>query len=106
MRQRKALHTLLTVNTALMGLLVADRLLGGIANVAGPAEASAYGPSPMPQDEPTGGGLISAAEQRKQIISELQNLSRKIERVDAAVRGTLNVKVTEMPKSKDKGEAK
>jgi hypothetical protein len=101
MRQRKALQMLLTVNTALLGLLVADRLFGGVADlIPGPAQAHAYGPAPAP-DEPNTGGMISAAEQRKTIIAELQNLARKLDRVDAAVRGTVNVKVTEMPKPKN-----
>lgn len=101
MRQRKALNVLLTVNAALLGLLVLDRVSPLSQMIPEPQAAYAFNPQPKPSEDPAGGGMISAAEQRKQMISELQNLSRKIDRMDAALRGTLSVRVTEMPKSKD-----
>jgi len=43
------------------------------------------------------GALVSAAEQRKVMISELRNVSARLERVETALKGSLSVKVTEMP---------
>ncbi len=46
---------------------------------------------------PEGGGLISAAEQRKQIMHEMRLLRRQVEQMNAMLRGGLSVRVTEMP---------
>lgn len=43
------------------------------------------------------GGRISAAEQRKQIIAELQNVGRRVEHLESMLSKGLSVKVTEMP---------
>ena len=52
-------------------------------------------------------GRISAAEQRKQIIAEIRQVSGRVERVEQILSRGLNVKVTELPASFMKGlEAK
>ena len=43
--------------------------------------------------------LISAGEQRKVMITELRNISQRLERLETAVKGTLTAKVIEMPAS-------
>ncbi|MDX2146948.1 MAG: hypothetical protein SFZ23_05450 [Planctomycetota bacterium] len=107
MRQRSALHVLLVVNTLLVGALVTERLASsrGVTMLestalAGPAEAKAV----TPRAEEPAGGLVSAAEQRKQILNELQALSRRVERLENAIKGTLQVKVIEMPASSKRSE--
>jgi hypothetical protein len=45
-------------------------------------------------------GLVSAADQRKQILAELQRIGSKLDAVDAALNKGLNVKVTDMPAMK------
>ncbi|HYE63904.1 MAG TPA: hypothetical protein VD997_18075 [Phycisphaerales bacterium] len=42
-------------------------------------------------------GMVSAAEQRKVMISELRNLSSRMERLESTLARGVNVKVTDMP---------
>lgn len=42
-------------------------------------------------------GLVSAAEQRKVMISEIRQLSGRIERLESVISRGVNVKVLEMP---------
>lgn len=42
-------------------------------------------------------GLVSAAEQRKVMISELRNLSSRVERMESTLAKGLTVKVSDMP---------
>ena len=60
------------------------------------AQVNHAGHRPTPAS-PEGGGLISAADQRVQILKELQLLRRQMEQMNAALKGGLSVKVTEMP---------
>jgi hypothetical protein len=71
------------------------------AMVIGLVDRSTTALSPAPAlaqaDQPDGGGLMNALEQRKQIIAELRLLNSKIDRVEARLNNGLSVKVTEMP---------
>lgn len=87
MRGRGYQNAVLTVIAVLLGLGIADRQW----NIAGPAEAQAQSGV---QDT---GGLSNAIEQRKQMISELRQLSIRIDRMESRISGGINVKVTEMP---------
>lgn len=48
-------------------------------------------------DEPSTGGLISAAQQRKQMLVELRTLGQRMQRIEALLQSGLRVEVTEMP---------
>lgn len=80
-----------TTNLLLAGCcgLLALNLFNGGAGVASTANAQAN-----PQ-----GGLISAAEQRKQIISAIQSLENHVGRLEQRLNQGINVKVTEMPRT-------
>jgi hypothetical protein len=80
------LNAVLTVIAVMLGMLVVDPVaFSPAAAVAGPGE-----------DNPT--GLVSAADQRKMIISELKKLTTKMESLESTIKsGSISVKVTEMP---------
>jgi hypothetical protein len=94
-----------TVLTAI-AVLLALNLLAGLD--AGPSETLAQtravsGPgraaeaAPPIDDESTPSARISAAEQRRTMIQELRGMSQRLDRIEAAMRAGLNVRVTEMP---------
>ena len=70
------------------------------------AQVGVVGTSTGPQDNSE--GLVSAAEQRKQIVNELQKVGDRLERIESALAKGINVKVTSMPATKpdSKPEAK
>lgn len=86
------LNVVLTVIAVLLGLLVLD----GRAGRTGPADARAQGAQP---DDPaaTSQSLVSASEQRKQMIAELRRIASRVERVESKLASGISVKVTEMP---------
>jgi hypothetical protein len=91
---------LMTAIVALLGVLVLDRIeqraatgMGSVAHASTLTEEA--------QPEPAG-ALVSAAEQRKQMIVELRNLSGRIDAIDQKLRKPLQVKVLEMPAQKEK----
>ena len=98
MRKRGYTNLMLTVVAAMLALNLADRATspgGSIASVATTAQAG-----------PPGGGpetLVSAAQQRKMMISEIKSLSERVDRLDKALRAGISVKVTEMPKVRIEG---
>ncbi len=81
----------LTVIALSLGILA----LGQGQNQAG-AQVNHAGYQPS-HATPEGGGLISAAQQRKQMMNELQMLRKQMEQMNATLKSGLNVKVTEMP---------
>jgi hypothetical protein len=80
-------NAVLTVIAVFLGLLVLDRFTSDDAGARAMAQQS------QPQ-------LVSAAEQRKQIIQELKQLSSRLERLESRLNRELTVKVTEMPEIK------
>lgn len=95
MRRTGYLNGVLTVIAVLLALVLLDRHLApGAPTALGTAVAAG------PADEPVSDGLISAAEQRKMIISELRRLASKFDRLEARLNSGINVKVTEMPELK------
>ena len=72
-------------------------LTGGTAHL-GPATAQAQ-PAGQSGESEDGNGRISAADQRKEMISQLRNLSVRMERMEALLTRGINVKVTQMPAS-------
>lgn len=83
------------------GVLTAIALLLGVMVLgqgAGPSPADAQvshaGGDPT---RPEGGGLISAAEQRKLILNEMRALRSQMDALQSTLAKGLSVKVTEMP---------
>lgn len=58
-----------------------------------------------PAGDDAGSGLISAAEQRKAIISELRSINDRLERVESALARGINVNVKTMPAAKEEAKA-
>lgn len=77
-------------NVALSAIAV---LLGVIALGQGQGGASTALAQPSSGED----GLVSAAEQRKVMISELRQLNTRVEHLDTAMARAINVKVLEMP---------
>ena len=96
MRKRGYSNLMLTAIAALLALNLADRATGPDGSIASVASTAQAGP-------PQAGELVSAAQQRKMIISEIKSLSDRVDRLDKAIRAGINVKVTEMPKVRIEG---
>lgn len=107
---RSYLNIVLTANAALLGVIA----LGGLhhgdgASLTPTASAQpALTRSPEPGDDSA--GRISAAEQRKVMISELRALGIRLERIETTLGRGLSVKVTELPagfvRERERPEAK
>lgn len=93
-------RVLLSIIAAMLGVLVLDRVDQRAATGLG-SVAHASSTHTELQPEPAG-ALVSAAEQRKQIIVEIRSLSARIESLDQKLRKPLPVKVVEMPVQKEK----
>ena len=78
----------LTVIAVMLTLLVGERFASKSV-VGGTAEAA-------PADEATA-GLVSAGEQRKQMIAELRSMNARIDKLTSSIKNPMPVKVTEMP---------
>jgi L-asparaginase/Glu-tRNA(Gln) amidotransferase subunit D len=88
----------LTAVAVLLGLLALDMRSPGSAFVNN-ATAQPGGTIGSGSDDSQ--GLVSASEQRKQMITELKAIASRLERVESQLGKGLNVKVTSMPQSKD-----
>lgn len=100
-RRNLFLNLAVAANAVLLGVLVLGQ--GGASPRGLEASAMAAPPSVSEEGDPT--ARISAAEQRKQIIAELQSMNQRMSALDAALKKGINVRVTEMPKQ-DAGEKK
>lgn len=78
----------------MLGVLVMDRVDGRAVEMRGSAAVASGG---QPESAT---GLISAADQRKQIIAELRQISQRLDAVDKRLAKPLQVKVLEMPAQK------
>lgn len=85
---------LLTAIALMLGVLVLDRVDGRAVQGRG-ASAIASGEQPEAST-----GLISAADQRKQMIAELREISQRLDAVEKRLAKPLQVKVLEMPAQK------
>lgn len=86
---------LLLVVAAMLGVLILDRIderaLRGHGSVA------------MASSQPEAtGSLISAADQRKQIIAEVRAISQRLASMEQRLAKPIQVKVIEMPMQKEK----
>lgn len=97
--EHRTVSRLLGAIALMLGVLIADRWADRLSQgpVAGEAAALAQGP-----DESEGGGRVSAAEQRKDMIAELRAMNRRLDKIDAALSKPLPVKVLEMPREQEK----
>ncbi|MFG0327314.1 MAG: hypothetical protein ACF8SC_08650 [Phycisphaerales bacterium JB037] len=89
MRNRSYTNGVLSAIAVLLGLVVlgqhTDR---GSAFVS---EAGAAG------SQPNGGGLVSAASQRKEMIAALKEMSQRLAKMEAKLNSGLDVDVRQMP---------
>jgi hypothetical protein len=100
--------------TAIAGLLAIQVLAPGAGSQLVPESPRAYGQVGTqmaaavdePQRQSVDGTLVSAGEQRKQMIAELRGISQRMERLESAVRGTLTTKVVELPAGFQKSDDK
>lgn len=88
---RNATPIMLGVVAALLGLNLVSTVMVGPGALESPAFAQ--------QDEPNPTGFIAAAEQRKLMIAELKTLGARMERIEAAMKAGINVKVLSMPET-------
>lgn len=101
---RGYLNAVLTANALLLGVVALNGLglTGGFTSVSH-AQTSA-------SDD---GSLISAAEQRKQMITELRSMTQRLDKIDATLAKGVNVNVKNFPtnfgtvgETSGKGESK
>jgi hypothetical protein len=85
-------NVVLTVIAGLLSVIALD--------ARRPDSALVQSASAQSAGDPETGGLVSAADQRKQIIAELRTVSGRLEKIESVLRGEIKVKVTEMPESK------
>jgi len=94
-------NALLTLIALLLGVALMQR--------AGPEEAGAGPGAAMAALEPPAGpgrgtGLISAADQRKIMISEIRRIGSRLERIESALSRGISVRVTELPRAAPEGK--
>jgi len=93
-RRTRYTDALLTVIAVLLGVLA----LGRMGEVTEPAHAASTPPGVgQPGKAGEGGGLVSAAQQRKVMIAQLKELSKRMEKIEGALNKGITVKVSEMP---------
>lgn len=90
--RRSYTNAALTVIALFLGVIAVDHLSAG----APAANAQQLRSSP-PSSDASEGGMISAQEQRKQMITELKGMGQRLDRIEAALHKGISVKVTEMP---------
>jgi hypothetical protein len=91
-------NVVLTVIAGLLAVNAVTRSTG----IFDPSQAQAQNAAVVPPEE--GAGLISAAEQRKVMITELRAIQSRLDRLESAMNRTLSVRVVEMPEVRVKQE--
>ncbi len=89
--RRSYSNAVLTLIALFLGVIAVDRV------TANAASANAQSRMAPPAGEPSEGGMISAQEQRKTMITELRGMSQRLDRIEASLQKGISVKVTEMP---------
>lgn len=67
------------------------------ASSASAQQGTVIGGKRVASSEPNTGGLISAAEQRKQLLMEMKQVGQRMQRIETLLQAGLRVEVTEMP---------
>jgi len=93
-RRNLFLNLAVAANAVLLGVLVVGQ--GGPSPRGLEASALASPPAVNEESDPT--SRVNPADQRKQIISELQSINQRLSAMDAVLKKGINVRVTEMPK--------
>ena len=88
------LNFILTVNAVALGVLMFTQARPAAAPALNLGSTAMAGP---PEDSDLN-ARVSAAEQRKEIIAELRNISQRMSNIESRLKGTLPVKVVEMPR--------
>jgi len=97
-RSRRYTNAALTAIAALL----AWQALGGVGAGELPVP-TATAQAGEPRDEPT--GLVSAADQRKIMITQLSKMNNRLDRIERTLGKGVNVKIVDMPKpAKKDGE--
>jgi len=86
-RDRSYLNTVLTVIATLLAVIAFDLVVGAPA----PSEAAAAG------NGSTGAGQINPAAQRQEMLVELRRINSRLNEVNAALGGAIEVDVVRMP---------
>ncbi len=93
---RAEVRTFAAIGAAFVcGLVLACGLVAPIGALS-PRVADGQSGTALGDDE-GGSGRVSAAEQRKEMIVLLKNMSTRMDRIEAALVKGINVKVTDMP---------
>jgi hypothetical protein len=101
MHNRTYLNAVLTVIAVLLAVLVVGRF-DAVHSANATFAQGAAPPRAADPDETGASARISAAEQRKTMIAHLRDISARLDRIEAVLRGGLDVRVKEMPPSTDK----
>ncbi|MBM4107730.1 MAG: hypothetical protein FJ255_02785 [Phycisphaerae bacterium] len=107
MRTHRYHNALATVIAVLLAVLVVGRFdteRSSSVSLAQGSSSVVRGAPPADQDETGAAARISAAEQRKIMITQLKEITARLDRLDAALRAGIDVRVKEMPASKKDGE--
>lgn len=96
--RRNYTNGVLTAIAALLGVIVLQQANTTGTQGAALAQVGIVGEKTATEDAAT--GLISAAEQRKAIISELKSVNDRLAAIEGALAKGINVKVTSMPAQK------
>ncbi len=94
-RRSSYLNAVLTVIAVLMAITLLDRHVAP-ALWTGPSSAMAQ-PGSGEEGGTDGTGLISAGEQRKQMLAELRRMNMKLDKIETKINAGVSVKVTDMP---------
>lgn len=98
-RTHSYLNLALTVIAVMLGLLVLGQY-GTPTSAQSGVSTATRSSGPEDDDGPGPDGRVSAAEQRKVMISQLRSMSKKIDQMQDLMAKGLNVKVTQMPELK------
>lgn len=107
MRSGTAHNTALTAIAVLLAVLVVGRFdteqSTSVSLAQGGAAFSRSAPPPD-LDETGAAARVSAAEQRKTMIAQLKDITTRLDRLEASLRGGIDVRVKEMPATKKDAE--
>lgn len=94
MRKQTYQNAVLTMIALGLGLMV----IGQFSSTHTALSTATAGPiKSRTASEPTGGGMVSAAEQRKTMIADLKSMNARLDKIEGLLSRGINVKVTEMP---------